>query len=171
CRRHRIRPLKILVLTPSLPYPPIWGFGTRVYQFLRLLSRNNTVSLLTYEEPGETSKLEAVRQVCQTVSTVPRPAETARSKRTAQAASILSRSSYQRRNLYSTAMQEKLDELASRETFDIIQIESSQLAGFRFDRRATLIVDEHNIEYELLQRMYQTERSAVWREHNWVELT
>ena len=33
-------------------------------------------------------------------------------------------------------MQQKLDELCAREQFDIIQVESSQLAGYRFDPRA-----------------------------------
>src|SRR5207244_2489695 len=59
----------------------------------------------------------------------------------------------------------------AREPFDIIQIESSQLAGFEFDRRATLVLDEHNIEYELLYRMYRTERSLVRRFYNWVEFS
>ena len=73
--------LRILVMTPSLPYPPIWGFGTRVYQFLRLLGRKHAVSLLTYEEPGEGDKVAALADVCTAVHTVPRMAETERGKR------------------------------------------------------------------------------------------
>ena len=34
-----------------------------------------------------------------------------------------------------------------------------------------LVLDEHNIEYELLYRMYQTERSAIRRFYNWLEFT
>jgi sugar transferase (PEP-CTERM/EpsH1 system associated) len=162
--------LRILVLTPSLPYPPIWGFGTRVYHFLRLLARKHAVSLLTYEEPGEAEKVTALTKVC-TVFTVSRPQETERRKRLAQLSSVVSRVSYQRRNLYSRAMQDRLDELTARERFDIIQIESSQLAGFTFDRSAKLVLDEHNIEYELLYRMYRTERSVVRRLYNWLEFT
>jgi glycosyltransferase involved in cell wall biosynthesis len=154
-----------------LPYPPIWGFGTRVYQFLRILARRHDVSLLTYEEPGEDSKVAALRQVGASVHTVPRPVETASHKRLAQLSSILSRGSYQRRNLHSRAMQQALDSLASGDAFDVIQIESSQLAGFAFDSRARLVLDEHNIEYELLYRMYQTERSSMRRLYNWVEFT
>jgi polysaccharide biosynthesis protein PslH len=163
--------LRILVLTPSLPYPPIWGFGTRVYHFLRLLARRHAVSLLTYEEPGDADKVAALAKVCAAVFTVPRPQETERDKRIAQLSSILARRSYQRRNLYCKAMQRRLDELTTRERFDIIQIESSQLAGFAFDSRSTLVLDEHNIEYELLYRMYRTERSVVRRLYNWLEFT
>jgi glycosyltransferase involved in cell wall biosynthesis len=163
--------LRILVLTPSLPYPPIWGFGTRVFQFLRHLARRHHVSLLTYEEPGESDKVAALTRVSSGVHTVPRSAETEHGKRLAQLSSVFSRRSYQRRNLYSQAMQGKLDELVARKPYDIIQIESSQLAGFAFDPRAKVILDEHNIEYELLYRMYRTERAVVRRLYNWVEFT
>jgi sugar transferase (PEP-CTERM/EpsH1 system associated) len=162
-------PLRILVLTPSLPYPPIWGFGTRVYHFLRLLARRHEVSLLTYEEPGEDQKVAALAKMCSFVHTVPRDAETARHKRLTQLSSVASRLSYQRRNLHSQAMQDRLEQLTSRNRFDIIQIESSQMAGFAFDSRAVLVLDEHNIEYELLYRMYHTEHSAMRRLYNWIE--
>lgn len=161
--------LRILVMTPSLPFPPIWGFGTRVYQFLRLLSRKHAVSLLTYEEPGEGDKVAALAAVCTAVHTVPRLADTERSKRLDQLAAVFSRRSYQRNNRQSLAMQQKLDEVTSRERFDVIQIESSQMAGFTFDRRAARVLDEHNIEYELLYRMYQTEQSVTRRFYNWLE--
>jgi polysaccharide biosynthesis protein PslH len=165
------RPLRVLIMSPGLPHPPIWGFGIRVSQFLRLLARHHQVSLLTYEEPDETEKVAAVKSLGVDVHTVARPKTTERSKRKAQLSSIFSKLSYQRRALYSRAMQVKLDELVAREPFDVIQIESSQLAGFEFDRRSVLVLDEHNIEYELLYRMYRTEGSAVRRSYNWLEFT
>src|ERR1700682_2322015 len=85
--RTRGTPLRILVVTPSLPYPPIWGFGTRVYHFLRLLNRQHQVSLLTYEEPGEEGKIDALAKVCTSVHTVPRRTGTERQKRLAQLSS------------------------------------------------------------------------------------
>ena len=66
-------------------------------------------------------------------------------------------------------MQQKLDELMKRERFDVVQIESSQLAGYSFDPRAATVLDEHNIEYELLYRMYSTEGSPLRRMYNWLE--
>jgi sugar transferase (PEP-CTERM/EpsH1 system associated) len=161
--------LRVLILTPSLPYPPIWGFGIRVFEFVRLLARRHEVSLVTYAEPGEEEKIKAVAAVCSSVHTVPRNPETERSKRLAQLSSVFSSDSYQRRSLSSSAMQQKLDELMKRERFDVVQIESSQLAGFTFDPRAVTVLDEHNIEYELLYRMYSTEGSPLRRMYNWLE--
>ncbi len=163
---------RILIVTPSLPYPPIWGFGIRVYQFVRLLARNHNVTLLTYAEEGEGSKITAIEEACATVHTVHMVKPTASSdpgKRAAQLASLVSPISYQRRSLYTPQMQQKLDELAAQEKFDIIQVESSQLAGYRFDARSTVVLDEHNIEYELLYRMYQSDRSPARRLYNWME--
>jgi glycosyltransferase involved in cell wall biosynthesis len=161
--------LRVLILTPSLPYPPIWGFGIRVFEFVRLLARRHDVSVVTYAEPGEEDKITAVAAVCGSVHTVPREPETERGKRLEQLSSVFSRDSYQRRSLFSRDMQQKLDELMKREHFDVVQIESSQLAGFTFDSRAVTVLDEHNIEYELLFRMYTTEGSPLRRMYNWLE--
>jgi glycosyltransferase involved in cell wall biosynthesis len=136
---------------------------------VRLLAQRHDVSVVTYAEPGEEEKIAAVAAVCRAVHTVPRPSETERSKRLAQFSSIFSPDSYQRRSLFSPGMQQKLDELMSREHFDVVQIESSQLAGFTFDSRAVSVLDEHNIEYELLFRMYSTEGSPLRRMYNWLE--
>jgi glycosyltransferase involved in cell wall biosynthesis len=142
-----------------------------VYQFVRFLARRHRVSLLTYEEPGDADKVAALVSLGATVHTVARPARTDGSKRLAQLSSTFSRLSYQRRSLHSRGMQKKLDELTSRERFDVIQIESSQLAGFEFDPGTVVVLDEHNIEYELPYRMYQTERAAARRLYNWLEFT
>jgi glycosyltransferase involved in cell wall biosynthesis len=90
-------------------------------------------------------------------------------KRRGQMASLLSPVSFQRRNLTSPAMQRKLDELCAAYDYDVIQVESSQLAGYRFDPRAAFVLDEHNIEYELLYRMYSSDRSPLRRAYNWLE--
>ena len=159
--------MRILILAPGLPHPPIWGFGIRVNQFLRLLARRNSVALLTYEEPGEEEKVRAVAELGVEVHTVPRPALTERAKRTEQLSSIFSADSYQRRSVYSRAMQSRLGDLAAGR--DVIQIESSQLAGFTFPPGPLVVLDEHNIEHELLYRMYQTEGSPARRLYNWLE--
>src|SRR5262249_39760994 len=45
----------------------------------------------------------------------------------------------------------------------------SQMWGFDYDSSALLIVDEHNIEYELLYRTFKTEQSPIRKLYNWVE--
>src|SRR5205823_6665014 len=53
--------------------------------------------------------------------------------------------------------------------FDIIQVESSPMSGFDFGSRVPVLLDEHNVEYELLYRTFRTERSPLRKLYNWVE--
>src|SRR5688572_28977679 len=66
-------------------------------------------------------------------------------------------------------MQQRLTQLTADEQFDVIQVESSQLACFDFPAGPVLVLDEHNIEYELLYRTFLTERSPLRRAYNWIE--
>jgi sugar transferase (PEP-CTERM/EpsH1 system associated) len=160
--------MRILIVSPMLPYPPTWGFVTRVYHFVRLLSQRHSVTLLTFADPEQDQQTAALRAICAEVHTVPR-LMTKRTKRVGQLSSLFSPVSYQWRSHYSGDMQRTINELTERQQFDVIQIESSQLGCFEFDRRAALVVDEHNIEYELLYRTFRTESSLIRRAYNWVE--
>lgn len=170
--------LRVLIVTPSLPYPPIWGFGIRVLQIVQQLARRgHDVSLLTYAGPDEADKVAAMRQACDvaanggtgvTVYAVPPPTLQG-GKRTAQLASLVSRRSFQSRSLHSSTMQVKINELLAQQPWDIIQVESSQMSGFDFGRHSLVLLDEHNIEYELLYRMYRTEKAPVRRLFSGVE--
>ena len=163
------RPLRILLVTPSVPYPPNWGFGIRVYQFLRELSRSHRVSLVCYAQPGEEDKVAALQKICHSVHTVPNPLHNTADKRAAQLASLFSPRSFQSGSLRTRTMQDLLTSLLNAEPFDIVQIESSQLGSYHFGAQPVFIVDEHNLEYELLQRMIHTERSPLRKLYNFSE--
>jgi glycosyltransferase involved in cell wall biosynthesis len=163
------RPLRILIVTPSLPYPLVWGFGIRVYQIIKYLAKRHAVTVLAYAAPKDQASIEALRETGATIRAVIRDEPTTSAKRSAQLASLVSRDSFQWQSLASAQMQAALDDLLASQDFDVIQIESSQMFGFRYDSRAPLIVDEHNIEYELLYRTFKTERSPLRKLYNWVE--
>jgi sugar transferase (PEP-CTERM/EpsH1 system associated) len=156
--------MRVLIVSPFTPYPPTWGFAIRVFQFVRLLSRLHAVEVVTYGDAADTSAIAALTALGVAAHVVPRATGIV-AKRREQVLSVLSPRSYQWR----AAMQQTLRDVTRRSPFDIIQIESSQLAALEYDPRAALIVDEHNIEYELLYRMFQTERTALRRGYNWLE--
>lgn len=161
-------PMKILMLSPWLPYPPNWGFAKRVFHILEVLGRRHDITLVAFSAGGDAEHVRMLEPYCAAVHTVPAPSF-ALGKRVAQVASLLSPASFQRRTSYSPAMQRTLDTLAAGAPFDIIHVESSQMACYRFDPRSVLILDEHNIEYELYYRMYQTEAALVRRWFSWLE--
>jgi sugar transferase (PEP-CTERM/EpsH1 system associated) len=158
--------MRILVLSPVLPYPPTWGFVTRVYQFLRLLASRHSVTLLTYADRDDSEEVAALRGFCAAVHTIPLERG---SKRLGQLRSLVSPVSFQWRNHFSPLMQQRLNQLTAEQQFDVIQVESSQLACFDFPAGPALVLDEHNIEYELLYRTFLTETSLVRRGYNWIE--
>lgn len=160
--------MKILMLSPWLPYPPNWGFAKRVFHVLEVLGRRHEVTLVAYRGPDDDDNVRVLEGHCAAVHTVPAPAFAA-GKRLAQLASVVSPRSFQRRIIHSPLMQHRLDALTAGAPFDIIHVETSQLACYRFDRRSLLVVDEHNIEYELYYRMYQSEGTLARRWFNWLE--
>jgi glycosyltransferase involved in cell wall biosynthesis len=125
--------------------------------------------LLTYAHEPDLAKLDSLRKLISDVHVIERPYSSGRSKRLAQVASIVSPSPHQVRDLHSIEMQSAIDELLSSRDFDVVQVESSQMSGFRYGSSAAVILDEHNIEYELLQRVQQGERSWLRRFYNQVE--
>ncbi len=167
--QHEADRLRILIVTPSLPYPLIWGFGIRVYQIIKYLAERHHVTVLAYAGATDQDNVSALRQTGATIHAVVRDERTTAAKRQAQLTSLFSSDSFQWQSLESMAMQTAIDSLLATEHFDIIQVESSQMAGFEFKSSVPLLVDEHNIEYELLYRTFATERSAVRKFYNWVE--
>jgi sugar transferase (PEP-CTERM/EpsH1 system associated) len=160
--------LRILFVVPDLPYPLTWGFGIRVYQLMSRLAERHDISLLAHARPGEADKVRALQQVCSAVYTVPMPRPRG-GKRLAQALASVSPHSYQGSWLRSPHMRRAIRELTSRQQWDLLQVESSKLCPLDVPRAIPLLLDEHNVEYELLYRTFREERSAFRRAFAWLE--
>ncbi len=146
----------ILIVTPSWPYPPTWGFAMRVYHLAKQLSTRHRVSLLTYggggfaQEPGS-SIFESVHLV--------QPPAAGRTKRRAQTRSLFSPRSYHLGGLRSHEMETVLTNLLARHPFDLVQLESSQMGFCAPIAGVPTALDEHNVEYMLLKRLAGAESS------------
>ena len=162
-------PLRILVVTPSVPYPPNWGFGIRVFNLLRELARTHRVSLVCFAAEDDRAKVDELLRFCEAVHTVAPPLANNRVKRTRQLRSAFSRRSFQSAGMHSAEMVRLLTQLLSREAYDLVQLESSQLVSSFPPCSIPIVVDEHNIEYELLRRMVDVERSPLRKAYNWIE--
>lgn len=164
---HRRR---ILVLTPSVPYPPNWGFGIRVFQLVKNLAAVHEVVVLCHGHASQAHLVAELSEVAKIeVHAVPFLHESKRAKRIAQLLSAASPISFAASALRSPALQSKIDELHAQKPFDLIHIESSQMSGFRLPSGVPVILDEHNLEYELFYRVYQAERAPLRRHFNRLE--
>jgi glycosyltransferase involved in cell wall biosynthesis len=66
-------------------------------------------------------------------------------------------------------MQRALDDVTGRDGFDVIQVESSQMAGLTFPRGPLLVLDEHNVEHDLIRRVAAAERSLPRKLYQGIE--
>ena len=160
---------RLLLVTPTVPYPPNWGFGIRVFNFVRELSRTCDVSVVCYAGAADDHKVAALREHCAAVYTVESPLSSKWRKRMAQLRSVFSRRSFQSIGLRSRKMDALLQHLLADGGFDLVQLESSQLNAISDWGTTPLVIDEHNLEYELLKRMYEVETSRLRKGYNWLE--
>jgi glycosyltransferase involved in cell wall biosynthesis len=151
----------VLVVSAHLPYPPRWGFGTRVYQLMRQISSRHDATLLCYAAPGD-ENVERLRQEFP-VEVVHREKRGVAGKRASQLRSLASRVPYDVWTTHSREMQRVIDRLCAEKSFDIVQLESTLLALFEFPPEARIVIDEHNVDYEVYARMHETERSPLRR--------
>jgi glycosyltransferase involved in cell wall biosynthesis len=94
------------------------------------------------------------------VVTVPSEALSRRQRRFAQLSAALAPRSYHLHRYYSHAMQSRLTRLLRDIRPDLVQVESSSMAVFDFGK-TPVVLDEHNLEYELLQRTAAIEKSRL----------
>ena len=139
------------------------------------MSAQHEVSLLCFAEsdPGE------AREYCAQLVTVDfdsRGVAVSR-RRLRQLRSLASMHSFEYRLFRRPDVQARLDQLLSSNSYDVIQVEFCQMAGYDFPsgnrRRPLLVLDEHNIEYDVIRRTSEGTAAfgrRIYHEINWRKL-
>jgi polysaccharide biosynthesis protein PslH len=147
--------LRVLVVSPYVP-SRLAGGPIRVHGLITSFPAPHSVSLLAFAQRGHEADPVAVdvRERCDEVVIVPneRRAIAGAPKRALQLRSLLSGRSFERHVHERRAFQAALDRMCGRSQFDVIQIEHSFMAHFRFPSTAALVLDEHNVEHEIRSR-------------------
>ena len=162
----------LLFLTPQLPYPPQQGTAIRNFNLLTRLARHHVVDLLTFLQPGDSlTPNSPLHTLCRTIVTAPAPRRTLIDRLRAMLTSPLPDMALR---LESPEMWQSLRKLMQQRTYDVVQIEGIEMAsyglamaGVRLTPGARtiepqrpqprLIFDDHNAEYVLQQRAFQTD--------------
>ncbi len=164
--------MNILFVTPYLPDPPHSGARRRMHGLITGLARSHAVSILSLVEPGpqQAEAIAATRAYCTELVTVDDDHYrlTGRQKRLLQLKSMFSPFSYERLFLNRPALQASLDQMIQRQRYDIINIEFPRMALYHFATDSTLVLDEHNIEYEIRYRTYKVESRLERRLYNYI---
>lgn len=152
----------ILVLTPQFPsYPPHQGTIMRNYHLIAGLAAHHKVHLLSFGDPAEIHGAPITRR-CHSVQVFPAPQRsTARRLR----GLIFSRLPDMAQRLPSASFQAALAATLDREHPDVVEVEGIELAQYLFQvaahrtgpGRPLLVFDDHNAEYVLQQRAFETD--------------
>jgi glycosyltransferase involved in cell wall biosynthesis len=159
--------VKVVVVSTQFPYPPRSGYPTRVYHLVRQLAKRHDVTLLSLARPDQRDQATELQK--QLPVRVVEHEMSVNRRRRAQAASLVSSRPFSCREVYSPEMQRAIDDVCTAGGVDVIQLESSQLCTYTFPRDVRIVLDEHDIVYELLQRLAEGERAALRRGFNRIE--
>ncbi len=173
--------MKILFFTPYVPYPLNNGGLIRVHHLLLNLGRKHNVTCICMEPDNDdqAAGIGVFNQQGINVKTVPVANNQKKElKRFYQLRSLFSSKPYQYQQYYSTAMQEALSEHLKEGNFDLLLVEFSQMGYYRFDTDIPKYVDQHNVEYEIMRRTFETEKSPLrkilayseWRKYSKQEI-
>jgi glycosyltransferase involved in cell wall biosynthesis len=152
--------MKILFVAPYLPSPARFGGQRRMEGLMRGLAERHEVSVLSFNSSDAYAEesVRATAAYCKKVTTLadldPRSVS---EKRRLQLRSLLSLHSFEHLQVKSRAdFQRKLDEVLANEEYDVVQVEFANMASYRFSlpgkKPPLLVLDEHNIEYDLQRR-------------------
>lgn len=155
--------MRILFLTPQMPYPPHKGTSLRNFHLIKGAAADHEVHLLTFAEPGSDSALVGpLQDLCASIRTAPNP-QRAFSRRLSSF--FLSCSPDVASRLPSAEFTHKLDDAIKSLKPDIIQVEGLELARHYLSlhyssQDPAVILDEHNAEYVLQKRAFEVDRQA-----------
>ena len=145
------RRLKILVAAPYLPFPPQQGFSLRVHHLLRELATRHDVTVVATDVPGHADAEAAYRGMGMGVRLV-RPRRHRLPAALRKLRALLTLHSFRWHTRYNPHMQRALDELLAGGRFDLVQIESPEFWRYRFPASTPVVLDAHNIWFELRAR-------------------
>ncbi len=156
--------MNILFLTPQVPYPIRQGTALRNYHLIEGLAERHTVSLLSFLElgqPADPAGWGPLTSLCRRIVTVPAPP---RSGRQRLLGLIRSRRPDMALRLWSRPFADRLARWLEDESFDIVHVEGIELAPYvplleEASSCPLILFDDHNAEYVLQKRAFQTD----WR--------
>jgi len=129
------------------------------------------LSLITPELDAGSAE-RAMREYCREVVLVPARPWRGPQKRMLQLRSLVSRRSFERRLYDLPRLWQALDSLLSRRAFDVVTVELPFLAqgllamAARGGQRPRLVLDEHNIEFDLARQQARNQSGLARRIHN-----
>src|SRR5262245_45838464 len=174
--------LSIFFVSQTPASPPRFGAQARVHGLMTQLARRHdlTAVALVEDELDVEECRRAMQAYCHEVVLVPNPyVRQGLAKRLLQLRSLASTRSFERLQVTVPAMQRALDRVLRARRFDVVNLEFSFLGDCDLrqappgERLPPLVVDSHNIDYDLARQYARTGSSLARRLYagaNWRKL-
>ena len=152
--------MRLLLLTPQLPYPPHQGTSLRNFNLIAQLAKRHQIGLLTFLEPDQSlEQAGPLQELCEWVDTVPVPR---RSNALRLWQMLTTRRPDMAWRLWSPTFRHRLATRLAESPFDVVQIEAIELAPYlptieRAQPRPLIVYEDHNAEWVLQKRACLTD--------------
>ena len=159
--------MKLLVLTPQLPYPPQQGTTIRNFNIVKHLAPRHHITLLSFGTPDELRNAAPLYDVCRRIEIAPYPARSLARRAWTTLTSPLPDMALR---LKSAQMHRQAEMLLHSEPFDIVQVEGLEMARYVRQARAEqqesrILFDDHNAEYVLQRTAFESDSRKPARFH------
>ncbi len=161
--------MKILFITPQLPYPPDKGATIRTFALIKgLAQRGHQIHLLSFiSSEDDLAWLPQMRPYIARASTVVAPQRSLAKRLRSLLTSRLPDMAWR---LPSPEFAALVSELVRKESFDLVQVESIEVAQYALqvvreraegEKRPVVVFDNLNAEYMLQRRAYEIDRRRL----------
>ena len=153
--------MRILFLTPTLPFPLDNGNRILVFNTIKQLTKKHQIFLLSLVQEDQYKHVSSLKDYCIGIETVLTTGlgvwgkDISYSKK-GLLKNLFSPIPYNLIRWYSAEMEEKLKEIIFKNKFDLVQIESLHMARYaRFIQGIPVILRQHNVESKMMERYYK----------------
>jgi len=145
--------MRILLITPTLPYPLDTGGRIVVFNTIKILAKRHQIFLLSLIQEGQQKYVPFLKDYCISIETVLK--DISFSKK-GLLLNLFSLTPYNMTRYQTWEMEEKLKEIVSKNQFDLVQIEHLHMAQYaKFVGRIPVILRQHNVESVMMERYYK----------------
>lgn len=143
--------MRILFLTPQLPFPADKGTRIRNFGLVKQLARRHEVGVISFGDPDDRASIDALSAYARVLAVV-QPPTRGRAERAARA--VLDPMPDLARRLGASALTAQVEAALATGEWDVLQVEALEMAPHWLRTRPTIpvVLDEHNAEWILQAR-------------------
>lgn len=140
--------MKVLMVTPYVPYPPASGGQIRTYNLLKYLSKKHQITLVALSKDDRDSKyVPALKKYCREIYICKKPEKPWQLKNILK--SGFSTQPFLIVRNYSTEARETITNLLKKETFDVIHTETFYVMPHVPATRTPIVLVEQTVEFQV----------------------